>query len=149
MTDYRMQRADDSVTHDEQPAFAPLSMVDFERAAHAIDAQYRNFVAFEVNDHCVRVAVMEGEFRWHRHQRFDECFLVLEGELEIDLADGTTVHLVPGQAFLIPRDIVHRTRAQRRTVNLCFEHRDAYTDVVFEDATGANGSSSRRGKSGG
>jgi mannose-6-phosphate isomerase-like protein (cupin superfamily) len=86
-----------------------------------------------VNDHCVRIAVVQGEYRWHQHPHSDECFLILEGELEIDLADGKTVRLKPGQSFNIPAGTVHRTRAIQRTVNLCFENRDAYTDVLFED----------------
>ena len=86
-----------------------------------------------MNNHCIRVAVMQGEFRWHHHPRSDECFIVLEGELEIDLADGRTFRLKPGDAFTVPAGVVHRTRAQDRTVNLCFETRNAYTDVVFVD----------------
>jgi len=44
-----------------------------------------------MNNPCVRLAVMQGEFRWHQHPRSDECFLVVEGELEIDAADSTSV----------------------------------------------------------
>jgi mannose-6-phosphate isomerase-like protein (cupin superfamily) len=76
---------------------------------------------------------MQGEFRWHQHPRSDECFLVVEGELEIDLADGRTFSLKPGEVFTIPAHVIHRTRSHARAVNLCFEARNAYTDVVFED----------------
>jgi mannose-6-phosphate isomerase-like protein (cupin superfamily) len=79
------------------------------------------------------MAVMQGEFRWHRHPHSDECFLVLEGELEIDLAGGESFRLKPGEAFTIPAGTIHRTRSSVRTVNLCFEDRNAYTDVVFEE----------------
>jgi mannose-6-phosphate isomerase-like protein (cupin superfamily) len=135
MTDYRTQRNDDSITHREQAAYPALAPVDLKREATAVEQAYKNFVVFDVNDHCVRLAVMEGEFRWHQHPRSDECFLVLEGELEIDLIDRPTVHLKPGEAFTIPTGVIHRTRAQARTVNLCFENRNAYTDVIFEDVT--------------
>jgi mannose-6-phosphate isomerase-like protein (cupin superfamily) len=63
----------------------------------------------------------------------DECFLVVEGALEIDLADDRTVTVRPGELFTIPAGVRHRTRAAVRTVNLCFEHARAYTDVVFEE----------------
>jgi quercetin dioxygenase-like cupin family protein len=62
----------------------------------------------------------------------------LEGQLEIDLADGRTFRLKPGEAFTIPAGVVHRTRALARAVNLCFEDRDAYTDAVFVDPEGNN-----------
>ena len=115
MTDYRTQQGDGAVTHNEEPAFPALAAVNLKREAFSIEETYKNFVVLNVNNHCVRMAVMQGEFRWHQHPRSDECFLVLEGELEIDLADGRTFRLKP------------------RTVNLCFEDLNAYTDVVFED----------------
>ena len=133
MTDYRTQSTESAVTHVEEALFPPLTIVDLKREAAAVDQPYKNFVVCDVNDHCVRLAVMRGEFRWHQHPRSDECFLILEGELEIDLAGGQTVRLKPGEAFTIPAGAVHRTRSRTRAVNLCFEARDAYTDVVFED----------------
>ena len=133
MTEYRTQ-LDSTVAHVEETAFPPLTIVDLKEAAATVDQTYKNFVLTDINQHCVRMAVMQGEFRWHHHPNSDECFLVLEGELEIDLADGRTIRLAPGQAFTIPAGVKHRTRAHKRTVNLCFEHRNAYTDVVFDEA---------------
>ena len=133
MTDYRTEQKDISITHDETAAFAALAIADLKQAAASVLDEYKNFVALKVNDHCVRLAVMQGEFRWHHHPNSDECFLVLEGELEIDLADGQTFRLSPGEAFTIPAGVIHRTRSRKRAVNLCFEHRGAYADVVFDD----------------
>jgi len=133
MTDYRTQKDAEITTHTEQAAFDPLTIVNLHAEAKAVDQIYKNFVLLNVNDHCVRMAVMQGEYRWHHHPRSDECFLVLEGELEIDLKDARTFRLRPGQALTIPAGTIHRTRAHSRTVNLCFEDRNAYTDVVFEE----------------
>jgi len=139
MTDYGTEKKDAGNTHSEEPAFPPLTVVNFGHAAAAVHQSYRNFVVFNVNNHCIRLAVVQGEFRWHQHAHSDECFLIVEGELEIDLAAapgqtlGRTFHLKPGEAFTVPAGVVHRTRARTRTVNLCFEDRNAYTDVVFED----------------
>jgi mannose-6-phosphate isomerase-like protein (cupin superfamily) len=133
MTDYRTQHNDDSITHIEEALYPPLTVVDMNREAASVSADYKNFVVLHVNDHCLRIAVMQGEFRWHQHPGSDECFVVLEGELEIDLAGGRTVRLKPGEAFTIPAGVVHRTRSRARAVNLCFEKQSAYTDVVFED----------------
>jgi mannose-6-phosphate isomerase-like protein (cupin superfamily) len=132
-TDYRTERNDQVAAHIEQAAFPGLTVVDLKQEAASVDQTYKNFVIFNINNHCVRLSVMQGEMRWHQHPRSDECFLIMEGELEIDLADGRTFRLKPGEAFVIPAGVVHRTRAHARTVNLCFEDRDAYTDVVFED----------------
>ena len=136
MTDYRIQHNDNQVSHEETASFPPLMIGDLNQAASSVKQTYKNFVVCNVNNHCVRMAVMQGEFRWHHHPHSDECFLVLEGQLEIDLSDGRSFRLQPGEAFTIPAGVVHRTRARERTVNLCFEDREAYTDTVFvEDTT--------------
>jgi mannose-6-phosphate isomerase-like protein (cupin superfamily) len=142
VTEYRTHALDNTVVHTEEAAFPGLTLVDLKREAASVLQAYRNSVVFNVNDHCLRLAVMEGEFRWHRHPRSDECFLVLEGELEIDLAQGQTFRLKPGQAFTIPAGVTHRTRSRTRAVNLCFENQAAYTDVVFEKPEGATGAQS-------
>lgn len=145
MTDYRTNADHEITTHVEEAAFEPLAIVDLAAQADVVDQIYKNFVLLNVNNHCVRMAVMQGEYRWHHHPHSDECFLVLEGELEIDIKRSRTdaeqlleqraaqtIQLRPGQAFTIPAGTVHRTRARTRTVNLCFEDRNAYTDVVFD-----------------
>jgi mannose-6-phosphate isomerase-like protein (cupin superfamily) len=132
MTDYRIDQSDAPVTHSEEPTSPVLTVVNLKAQASGVAQPYRNSVLNTVNDHCVRMAVMEGEFRWHKHSHSDECFLVIEGVLEIDLAtEGETIFLNPGEIFTIPAGVVHRTRSRGRAVNLCFEKRDAYTDVIF------------------
>jgi mannose-6-phosphate isomerase-like protein (cupin superfamily) len=75
-----------------------------------------------VNDAVIRLGVIEGDFHWHKHDDQDEFFLVVEGELLIDLQDGDRpVTLGPHQAFSVPRGAVHRTRAAARTVILMVE----------------------------
>jgi mannose-6-phosphate isomerase-like protein (cupin superfamily) len=133
MTDYRIDQSSAYLTHNEEPALPSLTLVDLRGQASAVHEAYRNFVLNRVNDHCVRMAVMQGEYRWHKHERSDECFLVLEGELEIDFAGRPTITLNPGEMFTIPASTVHRTRSRSRAVNLCFEKQDAYQDVVFVD----------------
>ena len=82
---------------------------------------YTNFIVSEVNDHALRIAVINGEFHWHRHEDCDELFYVLEGELFIDLENNKTVSLKPGEIFTVPAKTMHRTRSNERTVNICFE----------------------------
>jgi mannose-6-phosphate isomerase-like protein (cupin superfamily) len=71
----------------------------------------------------VRVAVVQGEYHWHKHDKDDEFFYVVEGLLLVDLEDRT-VELKPRQGFVVPRGIVHRTRALERTVMLMVETKD-------------------------
>ena len=67
------------------------------------------------------MAVIEGEYHWHKHDEDDEFFYVVEGQLLIDF-EGKTVELAPRQGFVVPRGVVHRTRAPQRTVILMVEN---------------------------
>jgi len=138
MTDCKTNQNDQGNAHSEDAAFPALTVVNLKQQADSVDQSYKNFVVVNINNHCVRLAVMRGEFRWHQHPRSDECFLVVEGILEIDLADGRTFSLKPGEVFTIPAGVIHRTRSHARAVNLCFEDRNAYTDMVFEDSERAS-----------
>ena len=59
------------------------------------------------NENEVRLVKVEGEFIWHSHDDTDELFLVIEGELDIELRDRT-VQLQAGELFVVPRGTEHR-----------------------------------------
>jgi len=64
------------------------------------------------NGHDIMVAKLRGEYHWHVHPDTDDFFLVLKGHLQIDLEDGSTVSLTPGQVYVVPRGVRHRPRAE-------------------------------------
>src|SRR4029453_8544284 len=101
--------------------FAPLEVVDVGRIADDCKEKWWNQSLCRVNDCVARVGVFEGEFHWHKHDREDELFFVLDGKLLLDLEGKGTVELGPHQAMLVPRGFVHRTRAPQRTVVLMIE----------------------------
>jgi mannose-6-phosphate isomerase-like protein (cupin superfamily) len=98
-----------------------LELIDTDAIARSTTSDWSNQTLCAVNDCVVRLGVVKGEFHWHKHDREDEFFLVLSGELSIDLDDGTTVRLQPNQGYAVPRGQVHRTRAAVRTVMLMVE----------------------------
>jgi mannose-6-phosphate isomerase-like protein (cupin superfamily) len=100
--------------------FAPLEIVDVQRLVDACTDRWYNQTLTRVNDAVVRLGVVQGEYHWHKHDREDEFFYVVEGRLIIDLEDRS-VDLLPRQGFTIPRGVVHRTRAPERTVILMVE----------------------------
>src|SRR3984957_11782539 len=101
--------------------FEPLEIIDEKKLADACEYKWFNQTLCKVNDSVVRVGVVEGEYHWHKHDDDDEFFYVVEGKLVIDLEDRI-VELAPGQGFVVPRGIVHRTRAPQRTVILMVEN---------------------------
>jgi mannose-6-phosphate isomerase-like protein (cupin superfamily) len=98
-----------------------LKLVDVDAIERAASAKWSNETLCNVNDCVIRLGVAEGEFHWHKHEREDEFFFVVSGELLIDLEDGSTVALKPNQGYAVPRGLVHRTRAPQRTVMLMME----------------------------
>ena len=100
--------------------YRPLELVDAGRLADTCPDKWWNQTLCQVNDCVARLGVFEGEFHWHKHDREDEFFFVLEGKLLLDL-EGKTVELEPRQGIVVPRGALHRTRAPKRTVVLMVE----------------------------
>ena len=100
--------------------YGPLEVVDVLGLSSECGERWWNQTLCRVNDCVTRLGVFEGEFHWHKHDREDEFFYVLEGKLLLDL-EGRTVDLAPGQGLLVPRGVSHRTRAPSRTVVLMIE----------------------------
>ena len=100
--------------------FGSLTLIDIgaEAAAHE---PWFNQTLTQVNDAVVRLGVLEGEFHWHKHDREDEFFLVLDGELVIEIEGGDTVRLGPHQGYTVPRGVVHKTSAPVRTTIVMVE----------------------------
>ena len=101
--------------------YQPLQVVDEKALADACAYKWFNQTLCQVNDSVVRLGVFEGEYHWHKHDEDDEFFYVIEGQLLIDLEDRI-VELSPRQGFVVPKGILHRTRALHRTVVLMVEN---------------------------
>jgi mannose-6-phosphate isomerase-like protein (cupin superfamily) len=100
--------------------FGPLELIDVASLAESCRDRWYNQTLCQVNDCVVRLGVVQGEFHWHKHDKEDEFFYVVEGRFLIDL-QGRTVELTPQQGFTVPRGVPHRTRAPERTVILMIE----------------------------
>ena len=101
--------------------YAPLELIDSGALADACTHRWFNQTLCRVNDSVVRLGVVQGEYHWHKHDEDDEFFYVVEGTLLIDL-EGRTVELAPRQGFVVPKGVMHRTRAPERTVILMVEN---------------------------
>jgi quercetin dioxygenase-like cupin family protein len=99
----------------------PLEVIDVKALAEACTFKWFNQTLCQVNGSVVRVGVIEGEYHWHKHDEDDEFFYVVEGALLIDLEDRG-IRLEPGEGFVVPRGVVHRTQAPHRTVILMVEN---------------------------
>jgi mannose-6-phosphate isomerase-like protein (cupin superfamily) len=121
----------------------PLETIDVQAVADAVTHPWFNQTLCQVNDSVVRVGVIRGEYHWHKHDHDDEFFYVVDGRLLIDLeprgsieesmgstdqsrvsteAPHRTVELLPRQGFVVPKGVVHRTRAPERAIILMVEN---------------------------
>ena len=101
--------------------YQPLEVIEEKALTDACRYKWYNQTLCQVNASVVRLGVVEGEYHWHKHDDDDEFFYVIEGRLIIDLEDRT-VELNRRQGFVVPKGVVHRTRALERTVILMVEN---------------------------
>jgi mannose-6-phosphate isomerase-like protein (cupin superfamily) len=100
--------------------FPALATVDVPALIDACTDRWYNQTLCKVNDSVVRLGVMQGEYHWHKHENDDEFFFVLDGHVIIDL-EGRSIDLQPREGFVVPKGVVHRTRAPDRAVILMVE----------------------------
>lgn len=98
----------------------PLERIDVQGLVDACTDNWYNQTLCQVNNSVVRLGIVQGEYHWHKHDEEDEFFYVVDGLFLIDLEDRT-VELRPREGFVVPRGVVHRTRAPERTVILMVE----------------------------
>lgn len=76
-----------------------------------ISTHWDPHVVADYNDNDIMVVKFQGEFPYHLHEDTDDFFLVLKGEMVMDLEDAS--HQVKqGEVFVVPKGITHRPRAE-------------------------------------
>jgi len=84
--------------------------------------QWSPRVIAALNDYQVKLAKIQGEFVWHDHAETDELFLVVKGEMTIELRDGS-VTLREGELFVVPKGVEHKPYAEEECHLLLIEPR--------------------------
>jgi mannose-6-phosphate isomerase-like protein (cupin superfamily) len=100
-----------------------MDTVNLDNLAADITSHWAPVLATALNDYDVKLVKVQGEWTWHQHSDTDELFLVLDGELTIDLPDGAAAVLGPNELYVVPRATQHRPRADRETTMLLIEPR--------------------------
>lgn len=100
--------------------FPALVRIDVPRLVAESPHPWYNQTLCRVNDSVVRLGVLRGEYHWHRHDRDDELFFVLDGKFLVDLEEES-VELGRWEGYVVPRGVLHRTRAPEGAVILMVE----------------------------
>lgn len=105
--------------------FSQIELIDTNKIVSENKEKWINFTLTKVNNSLVRLAIIEGEFHWHKHDNEDEFFFVLEGKLQMDIEENgikRTVELNPMQGITISKGVMHCPRAPQKTVIMLFEN---------------------------
>jgi mannose-6-phosphate isomerase-like protein (cupin superfamily) len=91
-------------------------------------------IVAELDDSYVKVARVHGSFVWHSHDDEDELFLILRGELRIELENAEPVDLAEGDVYVVPKGVRHNPIANEECLVLLIERKSTtHTgDVVTE-----------------
>jgi len=86
--------------------------INFQEKLSKFSEQWSPKNIAQMNDYHFKVAKIEGEFIWHDHPETDEVFIVLKGQLEIQLRDGNVI-LDEGEMFVVPKGVEHKPVANQ------------------------------------
>jgi len=92
-------------------------------------------VVGEVDDAYIKVAKVQGSLTWHAHEGEDEMFLVLKGQLRIEM-EKETVELGEGEMFVVPKGVRHNPVAENECHVLLIERKSTlHTGDVMTEKT--------------
>ena len=105
---------------EERVKYGPGELIDVASEMRAHEPWF-NETLCPVNDAVVRLGIFEGEFPFHQHVDQDEFFLVLDGEIFMDVQGHDPVLLKQFQGFTVPKGTIHRPRSPKRSAVLMVE----------------------------
>jgi len=108
------------VTDPSERRVASATAINLAEKLAGFSEHWQPRTVAEFNGHDIMVAKVQGEFVWHKHDETDDLFLVLRGELTIELRDRS-VTLRAGELFVVPRGVEHRPVANEEVHMLLIE----------------------------
>ena len=97
-----------------------MPVINLQQKLQTFSALWSPKIVEQFNGHDVMLVKVKGEFVWHSHPDTDDFFLVLSGNLTIQLRDQD-VHLGPGDLYIVPRGVEHRPIAHEEAHILLIE----------------------------
>ncbi len=89
----------------------------------------------ELDDTYIKVAKLRGTLCWHQHDDEDELFLVLKGELQIQMVH-TRVDLKAGDFYVVPKGVPHNPAAEHECLVMLIEKKSTkHTGDVVDEKT--------------
>jgi mannose-6-phosphate isomerase-like protein (cupin superfamily) len=97
-----------------------MNKINLTEKLSSFSEHYKPRTVGTFNGHDLMVVKLKGPFVWHQHDETDDFFLVLKGQLTIQMREGD-VHLGPGELCVVPKGIEHRPVANEEVHMLLIE----------------------------
>ncbi|MDP3929595.1 MAG: cupin domain-containing protein [Bacteroidota bacterium] len=97
-----------------------LSVVNISEKLSAFHDFWNPRIVGELNGQHIKLAKLQGEFIWHKHDLEDELFFVISGELRMEFRDKTLL-VKPNQFLIVPRGVEHKPVAEQLVELMLFE----------------------------
>lgn len=97
-----------------------ISKVSIQDKLNLFSDYYNPRIVGKLNDHHVKLVKLKGEFIWHKHDNEDEMFLVITGQLKMELRDKT-IKINEGEFIIIPKGVEHKPVAEAEVHIMLFE----------------------------
>ncbi len=94
-----------------------METINLSQKFSMINERWHPYIVSELNGNYVKLAKVQGEFVWHKHDDEDELFVVQRGTLIMDFRDKT-IEVKAGEILTVPKGVEHRPRTNGEEVYL-------------------------------
>ncbi len=98
-----------------------MSRVNLTEKLALFSSHWDPKIVADYNDNDVMVVKFQGEFPYHHHDTTDDFFLVLEGEMVMDIEGQQPEVVRAGEIYIVPKGVTHRPRADKECKVLLIE----------------------------
>ncbi len=97
------------------------------QAAVRLTEPFKHVAIGRVDDYCAYLTRIQGTYLFHQHAK-DEMYLVMEGEITVDYADGSSVTVGQGESLVVEAGERHRSRSEAGALVLMFKACDLFAE---------------------
>ncbi|OSY88884.1 mannose-6-phosphate isomerase [Tenacibaculum holothuriorum] len=112
-----------------------MSVINIQEKLNLFSDRWSPKKIGELNGQQILLAKIKGEFVFHNHENEDELFMVLKGQLLLELRDEI-ITLNEGEFYIVPKGVDHKPIAKEEVHLLLFEPLSTkHTGNVMADIT--------------
>lgn len=112
-----------------------MQKINLQEKFKLFDELWTPKIIGELNGQHVKIAKVKGEFVWHDHASEDELFMIIKGQLKIQLRKEEIL-LNEGEIYIVPKGVEHKPIAEEECWILLFEPKQIkHTGLVKDELT--------------